>query len=293
MARKIVVALSKGGAAKTTSSAHIAHGLALQGKKVLLVDTDAQGDCLQYFFTEDPSIITKEGGLYELMRAPKPTDTGKPKTFDDVVVNARENLDLLPGTETLKSLLIDLVSREMGKEFVLMDALESIEDRYDYIIVDTTPTQTIVNINAYFYADELLIPYWLQPSTFKNMKEFVTQYERIAAMQKKIFRSVRLHLKYIVPVLEVRTNSVKSAFRELNSLVDSYRTLSRVDYNYEIFAGMRLLEAVPRRTKFEELANVGMTIFEYAPLSEGAQAYNMIVEEMLKDEKPQTKRQNG
>ena len=292
MARKIVVALSKGGAAKTTSSAHIAHGLALQGKKVLLVDTDPQGDCLQYFFTQEASEITKNGGLYELMRESKPEDKTKSKTFDDVVITARENLDLLPGTEPLKILINDLVSREIGREFVLMDALEAVEDIYDYIIIDTTPTQTIININAYFYADELLIPYWLQPSTFKNMKEFVNQYERIAAMQKKVFREVRLKLKYIVPVLEVRTNAVKSAFRELNSLVDSYQTLSKVDYNYEIFAGMKLLESVPRRTKFEELANMGMTIFEYAPLSEGAQAYNMVVEEMLKDEK-QAKRQNG
>ncbi len=123
--RRIGVTLSKGGVGKTTTSVNLAAGLALAGYKVLLVDTDTQGQAA-YLLGQKP-----KAGLTELV-------TGE-LGAGDAIVEARENLWLLAGGRSLAGIKRLIDRKDFGGELTLVEALEPIEKNYDFVVVDTSP----------------------------------------------------------------------------------------------------------------------------------------------------------
>jgi len=110
--RKIAISLSKGGVGKSTTAVHLAHGLALAGHSVLLVDTDTQGQCAAFLG------VKPAAGLAELV-----SDTAKP---EDTIVEARERLWLLAGGRGLAAAKIEIGKRQLGGERTLLEALEQV-----------------------------------------------------------------------------------------------------------------------------------------------------------------------
>ena len=291
MAKIISVAIENGGGSKTTTAVHLAHGLALEGRRVLIIDADPQGDCWEYFSDAPPP----KTGLFEIMNESvgRNLNEGKPLSQDEIIElfnkhkikEIRENLTILPGTQMLKTMITNLSKMPHGSEFVLLDLIEAIENEFDYIIFDTNPMQTKLNINVYFASDELFAPYWLVPKTQKNMTNFVRQYTRIAALQKKLFRQVKIKMKYVLPVSEAPTRSSKSAYEEVKNMVFAFQELAQHDYEYDGFQEVQLLPPIPRRTILSELVMVGQTIYEYDALCDASQAYQMVVEKVIANEK--------
>jgi chromosome partitioning protein len=273
--RKIAVAISKGGVGKTTTSVHLAHGLAREGRKVLLVDTDGQGQC--------GSILgcTPVYGFYDIVR---PEEKGKPpKRVDfDLAVHTdpdRPKLHFLAGDENLNYLETEMVKMTVGGDNLINSVLRKIEHDYDYIILDTRPNTGMVNVNVLNYAGELLIPFDVAPMATEALQKYMTMYEMIAEDQIDRYGEIRLKLKYFLPTFNDRTIVSREAYDELKEFVRKLKESGDED-----FAAIQILQPIPRAVAIKSLAKKGKTIFELDPTSVAGQSFGFMVEGVMADE---------
>lgn len=143
MAKTICVTNQKGGVGKTTTSNALGLGLIEKGYKVLLVDLDPQGNLSFSVGAETEESNT----IYDVLAGGVPASEAIQKT---------KIIDILPSNIVLSG--VDLEFTQTGREFLLKEALESIEDQYDYIIIDTPPSLNILTINSFAYAEIIVIP---------------------------------------------------------------------------------------------------------------------------------------
>ncbi len=239
--RRIAVSLSKGGVGKTTTAVHLAHGLALAGNKVLLVDTDTQG---QSAFMLG---VKPQAGLTELI-----TDELSP---EETYIQARERLWLLAGGKSLAGVKRVIDRKDFGAELTLAEKLAPIEQQFDYVIIDTSPGWDPLLVNVLFYVTEIMLPVSLEIMTLQGLVEFL---KSISSIQK--YRT-ELGLKYIAPTfLDKR---VKNSSGILGKLEDLY--------------GDHVCTPIRYNIRLSEAPAYGQTIFEFAPGSNGAKDYRELV----------------
>lgn len=239
--RRIGVSLSKGGVGKTTTSVNLAAGLAMAGFRVLLVDTDTQGQSA-FMLGMKP-----KAGLTELV--------AEELTPAEAVIQARKNLWLLAGGKGLAGLKRIIDRKDFGGEQTLADALTPLEADYDYVVVDTSPGWDPLTVNVLFYVNELLVPVSLEIMSLQGFGEFL---KSIAAIQK--YRK-GLALKYILPTL--RDSRVKQGDDFLEQLKKLY--------------GAAVCEPIRYNVRLSEAPAYGQTIYEFAPGSNGAQDYRELI----------------
>ncbi|MGE0682546.1 MAG: ParA family protein [Candidatus Binatia bacterium] len=245
--RKIAVFLSKGGVGKTTTAVHLAAGLANKGARVLLIDTDTQGQ-VSVLLGARPA-----AGLAEVV-----TVGLKPEI---ALLQARERLWLLSGGQGLANVKRLIARKDPRGEDTLAEALAPLEGRYDYVILDTSPGWDTLNNNVLFYAQEILTPVSLEALTLQSLQDFQ---ENLAAIQH--YRSV-LTLKYILPTfLDGRVRKSKDIWEQLR---DQYTD--------------RLCDPIRYNVRLSEAAGQGKTIFEYAPHSPGAEDYQRLIDKIVLD----------
>lgn len=239
--RRIGVTLSKGGVGKTTTSVNLAAGLALSGFKVLLVDTDTQGQA-SYLLGLKP-----KAGLTELVTGELPPA--------EAIVQARDNLWLLAGGRSLAGIKRLIDRKDYGGELTIAEALEPVEKGYDYVIVDTSPGWDPLTVNVLFYVYELITPVSLEVMTLQGLVEFL---KSLTAIQK--YRS-DVTLNYILPTfLDKRIKNPDSILDRLKELYGDY-VCTPIRYN----------------VRLSESPAYGKTIYEYAPGSPGSQDYRELV----------------
>lgn len=244
VARKICITLSKGGVGKTTTSVNLAAGLALAGYKVLLVDTDTQGQS-SYLLGKRPG-----AGLTELLTRELP--------ISDCLIKARNNLWLLSGGKSLAGVKRIIDKKSFGAEFTLSEALSPLDNQFDYILIDTSPGWDQLIVNVLFYSTEVLVPVALEVMPLHGLAEFI---KSLGAIQK--YRS-EIQLKYIVPTfLDLRIKGPKI-------LYDQLRTL----YSRQLCSPIRYNESLADAPSF------GKTIFEFAPGSTASEDYRSLVREV-------------
>jgi chromosome partitioning protein len=246
--KKIAVALSKGGVGKTTTAVNLAAGLARLGKQVLLIDVDTQGQVAKSL-GRDPKI-----GLAELVSGEA--------TADQACVPARENLWLLAGGGSLAGLKRLITRKDYGGEQTFTETLQGVDDRFDYIILDTAPGWDALTVNALFYAEDVLSPVSLEVMTLQGLIDFTRS---MAAIQRY---HPNLALKYVVPTFFDRR--VKKSAEIAEQLGQHYANA--------------LCEPVRYNVRLSEAPGYGQTIFEYAPGSTGAQDYLRLAERVLRNE---------
>ncbi|WP_296058335.1 AAA family ATPase [uncultured Amphritea sp.] len=238
--RKICVSLSKGGVGKTTTAVSLSAGLAMAGYKVLLIDTDTQGQSSFMLGKKPPA------GLTELL-------TGE-LTPKETIFEARPNLWLLSGGRSLAGVKRIIDKKSFGSEWTLSEALDSIDKDYDYVIIDTSPGWDQLTVNVLFYATEVLTPVSLEVMSLHGLAEFTKNLHAI-----KKYKDI--DLTYILPTfLDTRVEQPKNIYRKLQSL-----------YGDKVCTPIRYDEQLSRSPSH------GETIFEFLPDGDGAADYAALV----------------
>ncbi len=245
--RKIAVSLSKGGVGKTTTAINLAHGLALAGERVLLVDCDTQGQSAKALG------IQSDIGLADLL-----TEKLKP---EETLVEARESLWVLAGGRALAGAKREVDRRTFGGEMALSEALEPFEGKFDYVILDTAPSLDILSINVLFYGHEVMTPVSPDVLTLHGVIEFQ---QSIMGVQKY---HKGLVVKYIVPTFyDLRVKKSQEILEQLR-----------------IYFPEQLCEPIKYNVRLSEAPGFGQTIFEYDPKSTGAMGYRALTEKVRSD----------
>ncbi|NUQ37050.1 MAG: ParA family protein [Caldilineales bacterium] len=255
MARIIAVANQKGGVGKTTTVVNTGAVLASQGYRTLLVDLDPQA-ALTATFGVNPVELPRS--VYHLLLAQE-LDAASV-----ILATVRPHLDLLPANLHLAGAEVELIG-QIGREYLLREALTPIKSRYDFILIDCGPSLGLLTINALTAADEVLIP-------------LLPEYLALRGMGI-LFDTIRR--------IRERTNPRLTVLGILITLYDS-RTLHCREVLEEVRAmfGAKVFETVVRKSiRFAESAAANLPLLDYEPTHPGAAAYRALVEELLHEQK--------
>ncbi len=246
--RRIAVALSKGGVGKTTTAINLAAGLATAGRRVLIVDLDTQDQVAKTLG------IRHDAGVADLVAG----DVSP----EEVIVQARENLAMLGGGTSLAGLKRLIARKDFGGERTVSEALTPLNDRFDYVIIDTAPGWDALTINALFYADEVLAPVALEVLALQGLLEFTRSVQTIQQYHND------LTLRYVVPTFMDRR--VKKSDEILMQL--------------QQYFGESVCDPIRYNVRLSEAPGYGQSIYEYARRSPGAEDYRALTERILADE---------
>ncbi len=243
--RKLAVFNHKGGTGKTTTSVSVAAGLAQKGVKVLLVDTDSQGNV-------GVSLGVKaEKSLYHvLVMGLSPTQAA---------INVRPNLDVLVSNETLAAAELYLAGRQ-NRDRILRERLAAAADAYDVVVLDCSPSLSLLNQNALVFADGILVPVACDFLSLVGVRQVI-----------KTVKNVNQHLRHPVQIFGVLPTFYDARARICRDAVDTLK---------EHF-GDRCLSPIRAATKVKEAPAQGKTLFEYAPESNAAEDYMAVVERII------------
>ncbi|MCP3953523.1 MAG: ParA family protein [Desulfobacterales bacterium] len=252
--RNVAVANEKGGVGKTVTVINLGAALAGMGKKVLVVDMDPQANA-----TRGLGVDVVDGMLttYDIIKNHKSPAAGKA-----VVKTAWESLDLLPANSDLAGADIELVN-EYGRENRLKRALAGVQDSYDFIIMDTPPSLSLLTVNVFTFATEVLVPCQTHPYAYAALENL---FDTIEVVQDEI--NAELKVKGIVPTFfDQRTRVSHEILEKL-----------KADLRYRNLVCASIIRV---NTTIAESANAGMPIMHFRKSSSGAADYQGLAEELL------------
>ena len=172
MCKVIAIANQKGGVGKTTTTSNLGIGLARIGKKVLLIDMDAQGSLTASMGHREPDELeTSLANILDLLMNDENIEIQKG------ILHHEENIDLMPGNIELSGLEVMLVN-VMNRERVLQQYIELVKEQYDYVLIDCMPSLGMLTINAFACADSILIPVQAAYLPIKGLQQLMRTIEK-------------------------------------------------------------------------------------------------------------------
>lgn len=259
MGKVIAIANQKGGVGKTTTAVNLSTILAKRGKKVLLIDTDPQGNATSGLgINKDVKF-----SVYDVL-------------IDDVQIENTikstqiKNLDLCPSNMNLAGAEVELVSMK-SREHKLKEKLDCVKDKYHYIIIDCPPSLGLVTLNAFTASDSVLIPVQCEYYALEGLGQLINT---INLVRKHLNRSLTIE-GAVLTMFDIRTNLSNQVVKEVNKYFENkvYKTV------------------IPRNVKLSEAPSYGMPISVYDAKSKGAKFYEKLAKEFLdkNDEKVKAK----
>ena len=250
MGKIISIANQKGGVGKTTTSINIAAILAKKGKKVLLIDTDPQGNATSGLGVNKE----QEFSVYDVLVG----DIEFEKTLQDTTV---KNLKVCPSNINLAGAEVELVSM-ISRDHRLKEGLEQVKDKFDYIIIDCPPSLGLITLNAFTASDSVLIPVQCEYYALEGLGQLLNT---INLVRKHLNKSLQIE-GAVLTMYDVRTNLSNQVVKEVKKYFENkvYKTV------------------IPRNVKLSEAPSYGMPITVYDPKSKGAKCYEKLVREIIK-----------
>ena len=263
----IAVVNQKGGTAKTTTVENLGIGLAREGKKVLLVDTDPQGSLTISLGYPRPDEL--EITLFDLL---KKTINEDSVSAGEGILHQAEGIDLIPANISLAGLEVALVNT-MNRERILKQFLEPVKGNYDYVLLDCMPSLGMLTVNALAAADAALVPVQANYLSAKGLEQLL---QTINKVKRQINPKLRIE-GILLTMVDGRTNYG----REISSLIrDTYGGHIKI-FNSEI----------PRSVRAAEFSAEGKRIFLHDPKGKVAEAYQNLTKEVMTNAEKRRKHQ--
>ena len=250
MGKVISVANQKGGVGKTTTTVNLSTLLAKKGKKVLLIDTDPQGNATSGLGVDKDVELS----VYDILVG----DT----TFEETVQEtAIKNLKVCPSNISLAGAEVELVSM-MSREQRLKAKLDLVKDQYDYILIDCPPSLGLITLNAFTASDSVLIPVQCEYFALEGLGQLLNT---VNLVKKHLNKNLEIE-GALLTMYDARTNLSNQVVKEVKKY-----------FNNKVYKNV-----IPRNVRVSEAPSYGMPITEYDPKSKGAKAYTKFAREFLK-----------
>ena len=251
MGKIISVANQKGGVGKTTTTVNLSTILAKKGKKVLLIDTDPQGNATSGLGVSKDVELS----VYDILIG----DTEFDETLQETAI---KNLKVCPSNISLAGAEVQLVSM-MSREQRLKTKLDKIKDQYDYILIDCPPSLGLVTLNAFTASDSVLIPVQCEYFALEGLGQLLNT---VNLVKKHLNKNLEIE-GALLTMYDARTKLSNQVVKEVKKYFENkvYKTV------------------IPRNVRLSEAPSYGMPITIYDPRSKGAKAYEKFAKELLKN----------
>ncbi len=250
MGRIIAVANQKGGVGKSTTSINLSACLAAEGKHVLAIDMDPQGNSTSGFGLDKND---QKYTVYDLLLGEAPIE-------ECIVHEVFENLDVLPSNVDLSGCEIELIGVDR-KEYILRDSVAAIRDQYDFVIIDCPPSLSMLTINAMTTADTVLVPIQCEYYALEGLSQLI----------------------YTISLVKERLNPSLDIEGVVFTMYDARTNLSlQVVENVKGYLKQNIYKTIiPRNVRLAEAPSHGLPINMYDSRSAGAEAYRLLAEEVI------------
>lgn len=250
MGRIIAIANQKGGVGKTTTSINLSACLAEKGKKVLVVDTDPQGNTTSGFGIDKNNL---DNTIYELI-------LGECTIRDCIIADVVKGVSVLPSNVNLAAAEIELIGVEK-KEYILKNEVDYVKDDYDFIIIDCPPSLNMLTINSMTTADSVLVPIQCEYYALEGLSQLI---HTINLVKERLNPDLRME-GVVFTMYDSRTNLSMQVVENVK------QNLSQKVYN----------TMIPRNIRLAEAPSYGQPINIYDGKSAGAEAYKQLADEVI------------
>ena len=253
MSKVIAIANQKGGVGKTTTAVNLSASVAAQGKRVLILDLDPQGNTTSGYGI---SKRTVQAGTYQLLIGEN--------TAQEALCHTDYQVDVIPSNIQLSGAAIELV--EMDKrESRLRQALAPIADRYDYIFIDCPPALDLLTLNGLCAADTVLVPIQCEFFALEGLSELMSTVRTVKKMYNKYIELEGV----LLTMYDGRLNLTLQVVQEVKKF-----------FGDKVYA-----TTIPRNVRLAEAPSYGMPVNYYDPASKGTAAYGELAKELLRANK--------
>lgn len=252
MGRIIAIANQKGGVGKTTTSINLSACLAEKGKKVLVIDTDPQGNTTSGFGIDKNEL---DNTIYELM-------LGECSIKDCIIEDVVPDVSILPSNVNLAAAEIELIGIDK-KEYILKDEVDAIKDDYDFIVIDCPPSLNMLTINAMTTADSVLVPIQCEYYALEGLSQLI---HTVNLVKERLNPSLEME-GVVFTMYDARTNL-------------SMQVVENVKDNLQQKVYITI---IPRNIRLAEAPSHGKPINLYDPKSTGAEAYARLADEVIQN----------